>query len=294
MINEFHPPRRLGLILQGGVILVLSLSGGYFFYQATQDPSGLDFLLHMLIALVILTPLPLLAYRLYALLTAVYILRRGGLMMRWGLRREDIPLNEIEWIRPANELGFKLSLPWLRWHGAILGRRQVAELGVVEFMAADTAHMVLVAASEKVFAISPADLNKFAAVFQQINEMGSLAPLEAQSVYPKVFLGRVWEDRLARLLILLGLGIGLALIAVVAVAMTGLETIAWTRPGSTAPAERMLLLPILDGMLWLVDFVFGVYLYRSGGDLRIAAYLLWGSGVAAGALLLTGSFLLIF
>jgi len=294
MNNEFHPPRRLGLILQGGLILVLSFLGGYFFYRATQDPSGLDFMLHMLIALVILTPLPLLAYRLYALMTAVYVLRRGGLMIRWGLRREDIPLNEIEWIRPAGELGFKLPLPWLRWHGAILGRRQVAELGEVEFMAADTAHMVLVATTDKVFAVSPADLNKFAAVFQQINELGSLAPLEAQSVYPKVFLGRVWEDRLARLLILLGLGIGLMLLAVAAIAVPSLETIPWTRLGSTAPAERLLLLPILDGILWLVDLVFGFFLYRSGGDLRIAAYLLWGSAGAAGMLLLTGSLLLIF
>lgn len=274
--------------------MVLLLPGLYFFYRATQDPSGLDFLLHMLIALVILMPLPLLAYRTYALLTAAYVLRRGGLMIRWGLRREDIPLNEIEWIRPAGELGFRLPLPWLRWRGAVLGRRQVPELGEVEFMAADTAHMVLVATSQKVFAISPAELSRFATVFQQVNELGSPSPLEAHSVYPKVFLGRVWEDRLARLLILLGLGIGLALLVVVAVALPGLETITWMSPGSTAPAERLLLLPILDGILWLVDLVFGVYLYRSGGDLRIAAYLLWGSAGLAGLLLLTGSLLLIF
>jgi hypothetical protein len=276
------------------VILALALAGGYFFLRATQDPAGLDFMLHMLIALVILIPLPLFAYRFYALLTAYYVLQRSGLQIRWGLRREAIPLNDIEWIRPADELGFRLPLPWLRWPGAVMGNRQVSELGQVEFMAADTAHMILVATPEKVFAISPADPNRFTAVFRQVNELGSLDPLEAQSLYPKVFLGRVWEDRLARRLVLPGLGVGLVLLAVVAFAIPHLGTIAWTTPGSTAPAERLLLLPVLDGMLWLVDLGFGLFLYRRGADLRIAAYLLWGSSVVTGVLLLIASLLLIF
>jgi hypothetical protein len=294
MENEFHPPRRIGLLFQGSVILALAVAGGYFFFRATQDPAGLDFMLHMLIALVILTPLPLFAYRFYALSTGYYILQRSGLRIRWGLRREDVPLNDIEWIRPADELGFRLYLPWLRWPGAVVGSRQVPELGQVEFMAADTAHMILVATPQRVFAISPADLNKFTAEFRRVNELGSLAPLEAQSLYPKVFLGRVWEDRLARRLMLVGLGVGLVLLAVVAFAIPRLDTIAWTMPGSTAPAERLLLLAVLDGMLWLVDLVFGFFLYRRGEDLRIAAYLLWGNSVATGLLLLIASLSLIF
>jgi hypothetical protein len=293
MENEFHPRRRIGLLFQGGVILALTLTGGYFFVLATRDSSGLDFMLHMLIALVILTPLPLFAYRFYALLTAAYVLERSGLRIRWGLRREDIPLNDIEWIRPADELGFRLPLPWLRWPGAVVGNRQVPELGQVEFMAVDTAHMILVATPEKVFAISPSDPNRFAAEFRQINELGSLTPLDAQSLYPKVFLGRVWDDRLARRLILTGLGVGLALLAVTAFAVPRLGTIAWTSPGSTAPSERLLLLSVLDGMLWLVDLVFGFFLYRRGEDMRIAAYLLWGSSVATGVLLLLASLILI-
>lgn len=294
METEFHPPRRTGLIFQGGLILALVGVGGYFFYRATQEPSGLDFMLFMLIALVIMTPLPLLAYRFYALLTAYYILQRSGLTIHWGLRHEDIPLNDIEWIRPADELGFRLLMPWMRLPGAILGSRKIPELGEVEFLAADTAHMILVATPDKVFAISPVNLNGFTAVFQQVNELGSLAPLDAQSVYPKFLIGRVWEDKLARILILVGLGIALVLLAVVAIAIPRLDTIVWTRPGSTAPAERLLLLPVLDSMLWLLDLFFGLFLYRLGEDLRTAAYLLWGSGVVAGAILLVGALILIF
>jgi hypothetical protein len=294
MEYEFQPLSRVGVLIQIGLILVLAGLGGYFFFLAARDPSGINFLLFMLIALLAFFPLPLLVYRTYALINAVYILRRDGLLIRWGLRREDIPLGEIEWIRPATELGFHLPLPWLRWPGAILGSRRSSELGQVEFMAANLRDMLLVATPQKVFAISPAQRSEFMAVYQRMNELGSLTPIEAQSIYPKVLIGRVWKDPIARALILTSLGIGLLLFALVAFSIPGLTTIPWTELGSTAPAERLLLLPILAALIWFLNFVFGIFLFRRGGDLRIAAYMLWGSALLTGLLLLGGSLLLIF
>jgi len=294
MVYEFLPPRRNGILFQGGVILVMLLAGGYFFYRATLDQTGLDFLLHMLIALVILAPSPLLLYRLYALLNATYTLRREGLMLRWGLRREDIPLSQIEWMRPAAELGFRLPLPWLKWPGAILGTRQVGELGTVEFLSANLARMILVATDKRVYAISPAESNQFLSQFSQMSELGSPVPLEAQSVYPAVLLGRVMEDRLARILILAGFGAGLLHLAAVVIAIHGLDLVLWPGSSDLAPAERMLLLPVLNGMVWLFNLILGIFLYRRGGDLKMAAYLLWGNAILIGILMLIVSLLLIF
>lgn len=294
METEFSPPRRTGILIQGGLILVLLSLGAYFFVTAVQEPSGLDFLMNMLIALIALSPLPVLIYRLYALINGVYILRRDGLMIRWGLRREDIPLREIEWVRPATELGFRLPMPWLSVPGAKLGRRKVAELGQVEFMASDLQHMILVATPNKVYAISPKQVNQFMKLFQQFNELGSLSPIEAQSIYPKVLIGRVWEDRPARLMILISFAIGVLLLAVVFIAIPVRDTIPWTEPGEVAPAERLLLLPILDSFIWLFNLLLGIFLHRRGGDLKIAAYLLWGSAGLTGFLLLIGSFQLLF
>lgn len=294
MEQVFYPPRRTGLLIQGVLILVLSGAGGYFFYIAAQDDSGLDFLLHMLIALVLFAPLPLIIYRLYALINAAYGLRRDGLLIRWGLRREDIPLNKIEWIRPAAESGFRLPMPWLRYPGAILGVRNIPELGRVEFIASDTKHMLLIATPEKIYAVSPQDANQFISFFRQVNELGSLAPIEAQSVYPTVLIGRVWEDPLARWLIITSFGIGVILLAVTAIAVPGLEAIIWTDGEAAVPAERLLLLPILDGMIWLFNLFAGIFLYRRGKDLAIAAYILWESAGFAGILLLIGSLTLIF
>jgi len=294
METEFHPPRRAGLFLQGGLVLVLGMAGGYFFLLAAQDPSGIGFLFNMLVALAIFAPLPLLGYRLGALLAASYILRREGLRIRWGLRREDIPLHQIEWMRPAVELGFRLPLPWLRWPGALLGSRRVPELGAVEFMAADLTHMILVATPDRIYAISPSDPKTFMSQFRKVNELGSLTPLEAQSVYPTVLFGNVWEDRLARRLIIGSLVIGLALLTVVGLAVPGLESIAWVGTSEPAPAERLLLLPILEGIIWLVNLILGVFLHRRGGDFRFGAYLVWSVSALTGLMFLIASLLLVF
>jgi hypothetical protein len=294
MDTDFYPPRKVGILFQGGLTLLLLASGAFFFYRATQDPSGVNFLLDMLIALVLFVPLPVLGYRLYALVNAVYILRREGLMIRWGLRREDIPLSSIEWMRPADEVGFRLPMPWLRWPGAILGRRTVSELGLVEFIGSDVKHLILVATPGKVFALSPENTKAFMATFRQVNELGSLVLIDAQSVYPKVFIGRVWQDRLSRALIIGSFLVGVILLTVVAIAVPGLDVIEWVEPGTTAPSERLLLLPILNGLIWLFNLGAGTFLYRRGGDQRIAAYLLWGTSVLTGVLLLVGSVLLIF
>lgn len=294
MDNKFTPPRTTGILLHSGLILILAAVGAFFFFQATQDPSGVNFLLDMLIALVLFAPLPLLVYRLNALLNAVYILRREGLMIRWGLRREDIPLSSIEWMRPANEIGFRLPLPWLRWPGAVIGRRVVAELGQVEYLSSDVSHMILVATPGRVFAVSPEDVKGFMATFRRVNELGSLTPLNAQSVYPSVFIGRVWEDPVGRWMIAGSFGIGLVLLAGVGIAIPGLTEIAWVEPGTTAPAERLLLLPVLNGLIWVFNLAAGTLLYRRGDDQRIAAYLLWGTSALTGLLLSIGSLLLIF
>jgi hypothetical protein len=294
MKTDFHPPRRSGILIQISLVIALGITGGWFFILATQEASGVDFLLDMLFSLVLFTPLPLFLYRLYALLSAHYILQRDGLIIRWGLRREDIPLQDIEWMRPAKEMGFRLRLPWLRWPGAIIGRRTIPELGLVEFMAADLNHMILIATPEKVFAISPENLSGFMSQFRRINELGSLTPLEAQSVYPTILLGRVWEDPLARLLILAGLGTGLLVLGLVGITLPGRETITWLDPNITAPAERLLLLPVLNGIIWLGNLVIALFFYRSGGAHKIAAYLLWGTAILVSVLLFISTLLLIF
>ncbi len=291
--SHFYPPRRLGLPFQIGMGFVFLAAAGYLFYTGLQAQAGVLFLLYLLGALACLIPLTNLIYRVYSLITGRYQLERDGLRLRWGFRFEDIPLNDIEWVRPAEEiLGLvkgSLPLPWLRWPGSAAGVRQVTNLGEVEYMASQTDSLVLVATQKRIYAISPSDPQAFIQAFERLTELGSLTPLAPVSVHPVFMAGRVWQSRLARILILSALVLGLILLvwAVLAIPTRTGISLGFARgglPEKTGPAERLLLLPVLEGLSFIGSLGLGLYFFRRPTQ-RAVAYMLW-AGCAVQAVLL--------
>ena len=298
---HFLPPRRGGILFQAAAAAILAAAGGFSFASALQAPADRSFLLFLLLSVVFFAPLPLLLYRLYSLLGASYRLERDGLRLHWGLRYEDLPLPEIEWVRPAADLAALvpaqqgrragvLPLPWLRWPGALIGTRSVEGLGVIEFLASDTRGLLLVAVPERIYAISPADPAGFTRAFRRQMELGSLAPIRQRSVYPTVMLSRIWTDPAARILVLAGLGLGLALLAWAGLIIPGRAALSVGFSPSGAPlapssSDRLLLLPVLFGFAYGLDLLAGIYCYRRRA-LQPVAYLLWSSAVLCGVIML--------
>ena len=288
--SVFPPYRRLGLIFHAAAALILLGVAVLVFFQVYQREVGQVFITGVLVSVVLVIPLPLLVYRGYALAQASYALDRDGLRIRWGLRAEDIPLPQIEWVRPANELGFRLQLPFLQWPGAVVGKRKVEGLGPVEFIASDVRSLLLVATPEKVYAISPADERSFVRTYHRIIELGSLTPIPPRSVLPAAFLERVWQDLRARYMIIAGFGLtGLLLVVAILLipvhASVFLGYNAAGQPLDPVSSERLLLLPLLGGVEYFIDLLVGLYFYRLN-DQRLVAYFLWGSSILLPLLLL--------
>ncbi|HZW03756.1 MAG TPA: PH domain-containing protein [Anaerolineaceae bacterium] len=288
--TRYLPPRRAGLVFHA-LATAASLTGGISaLVAALSGAVGTQFVLFLGLGLLLLVPLPLLLYRGLALFRASYNLERDGLRLNWGLRRQDIPLPEIEWVRPAGELGFHLPLPRLHWPGAILGLRTVPELGPVEFMAASTENMLLLATPDRVYAISPEDPRAFIRAFQRAWEYGSLSPLPAYSARPTAFLEQVWQDRLARIPLLVGLVLTLGLVFFVALLIptSGPLSLGFDpsgQPFPPGPPERLMLLPVLAAFTLAINLALGLFLYRLRAR-RPIAYLLWVSSALTPLLLL--------
>lgn len=286
----FDPPRRAGLVFQGSATVILATAASFTLTVALRSPVGLDFLVGVVLATIFASPLPLLLYRIFALLRGYYSLDRDGLRLHWGLRVEEIPLPEIEWIRPAKELGMRLPLPLLVWTGAVLGRRVVENLGPVEFIASDLSKLLLVATSQQIFVISPQETSRFLRAFQDVNELGSLSPISAQSVFPASLLGQVWADRASRALLIASILLGIILLIWVGLAIPShaslpLGFLPDGQPGEGGPPERLLLLPVLEGLILAVDLIGGLFFYRRPGQ-RPLSYLLWGSAALTGFIFL--------
>ena len=149
-VGHFPPPKRFGLILHGIVILVLGGVSAYGILNLTQAQVGPTFVIYLLTSMLAFAPIPLLGYRAYALFRSDYYIDRDSLAILWGLRIEDIPLTDIEWVRPATDLTHPLALPAFRLPGGVLGARRHRDLGLVEFIAADTTNLILIATSKRI------------------------------------------------------------------------------------------------------------------------------------------------
>jgi len=275
MEKEFFPPKRTGF----WVLLVLLLGIIAFFVilgidasRTTQQPR---FTFELLLALMMLIVWIWLVLRLHTLLTTRYTLSRSGLELRWGLRREVIPMPEIEWIRPVSDFKSKLPLPAFSLPGVYFGKKQVAGLGTVDFAATERRQFLLVACHGRYFVISPQEEHIFLDLFERLAELGSLESAIWISEGFGTLWHRVWSDSAARPLILGGLAANAALL-VLAFALASLQpNVTWTTL-ETVPSQRLLLLPLLGLLAWLMDACAGAVFYLREAIEKPMVYLLWG------------------
>jgi hypothetical protein len=279
----FPPDRRRGILLQSAATAFLFIAAAVCLLSAAGLPVGSGFVLLILLGLLFAVPLPFLAYRLYALATAVYALERDGLRLRWGLHTEDIPIQAIEWVRPASDLVLPLPLPRLCWPGALLGAVNVPDLGPVEFLASETATLLLIATPARIYAVSPADSNAFLKAFRRATEMGSIEALPPRSARPAVSLRRVWRDLPARLMIAGGLALSLLVFLAVGLGIGGRVSVSLgftpaRAPLPPVPAAQALLLPFLAASAFVLDFILG-YIFFRRAEQRAIAYVFWLGGL---------------
>ncbi len=297
---SFTPPRLIGLLI--GSLLLTVLLGGAAYGAAQLASAAISpwIVVWVLLPLLGMPLAALVAYRLYGLLTARYRLDRNGFYLTWGLARDQIPLAQLEKPRLVQGLpGRWLPRGGLWWPGCVVGRGAVEGVGRVEFFAATPPQgMVLLTSGERHLVISPPDPMDFMDAFTQAVRLGSLEPIASVSQRPDFLFNRLWADRAARLLILLGLTFSLLLLGYLALRAPGLPgRVAFGfdptgRPDPWAPPGRLLLLPLIGGLCWLVDLAAGVWLYRRDGE-RALAYVVWGAAAFVALLLWGAAFLLL-
>lgn len=299
MENEavFAPHQRKGILVHLSIILALMVGTGMGFYQVAIAETGYGFVLYLLLTLLLLGLLPLVIYRLYALRNASYVIEREGLRLRWGLRRVQIPMDEILWAHLASDLKKPVHLPTVRWPGAVLGTRRQADHVEMEFLCSESSNLVLIAASGRSYAISPVQPEAFIHSFERFIEMGSLSPLPAVSIYPVILARQIWEDRVGRALLFGGLWMGIVLLVWVSLLIPSRQQVYLGfrpdgSPGDQVPAPRLFLLPMVNSFFLVANTVVGLFLFRQE-ESRQTAYLLWGMNILTSILFLGGVFLLL-
>jgi hypothetical protein len=274
----FQPSKRNGLLFHGTLLIALAVLSTWGFFNLSHTTVGENFVTYLLIGLIAFAPIPWIGYRAYALLRAEYILNRDGLELRWGLRDESIPLNDIEWVRPVNDLTHPLRLPSMSVPGAILGLRRHPDLGVVEFIASDLKNLLLVATAKRVYAISPAQPLDFTQTFARAIELGSVTPAQPKSLYPSFIIAQAWENGLIRYLWLASLFLNLGLFVWVSLIIPSYPNIGLGfNPDGTVnavPSVQLIIVPLISTLLALAGWLTGLYYFR-WDKTHTVSFILW-------------------
>jgi hypothetical protein len=287
---RFDPPRRNGLLFHLAVILLLTAVVVVLFTQATLAELGPVFLLYLLGALFLAVPIPLLVNRLYALNRSSYLIERDGIRLQWGFRAEDIPIDQVLWVRPAEDLAEPILLPALRWPGAVVGVQPQGDVGEVEFMASEDQPLVLIGTEERTYAISPGDQNAFLQAFERQTELGSLAPFRPYSAHPRFIFADIWGSPTARAFMVISFVLSLALFIWVGLSIPNYTEVSLGfsprgNPLEPVPAAQLFLLPVLNILLLVGALILSVYFERQQKDHPLALVLWLGSAVTVGLFL---------
>lgn len=283
--GHFPPPKRRGLIVHGSLIFILTIITIVGFINLSNAAVGPVFLISLLVALLAFIPIPLFAYRAYSLWRADYFIDRNSLTIHWGLRIEDIPLNDIEWIRPADDLTNPLNFPPISLPGSLLGIRRHPDLNIVEFLASDSKKLLLIATAKRVFAISPEDPSALAQTFARATELGSLATIEAKSIYPSFVVTQAWQSGLARYLWISGLFLNIGLFVWASLIIPTTPQVNLGQSLESVPASQLIIFPVTSLLLGVAGWIAGLYFYRWERD-RILAFIVWASSTFTNLLFL--------
>jgi len=290
-----------GRLLIGHLLLatLCILLGGISFYLLLGFSSGILSAAGLAVLGVVSLLLPAVAYRIYLLLTAYYgITQAGALSIRFGTRREVIPLEEIEEIRSGGRISDALRKAGPGWLETWQGWTAAEGEETAEWFAPDRGRSLLLLVSKHHrWAISPSDPAGFAQKVADVSARGSLEKVEPISTQPPPFILDILTTRPALAILIggwfLSLSLGILLLAIQTIlppaqpfrfAPSGL-------PSSPGNPSRLLILPIAGGAVWILNAILGWRAWRT--DRRLAAFALWITACAVAAGLWAATILLI-
>jgi len=296
-LRIFYPPKQMGTIIHLLLMVIFSAAGGWGIWGVSKAEVAPQLIPYIALIVLFLATVPYLIYTLYALHRSEYILERGGIKLHWGWRSESLPMEDVDWIYRMEDLETAPHFPIVHWPGAVTGVRRFQRGPEVEYLAAGTNGLVIIASGEKYYAISPNNIHEFLSTFHELTEMGAISPLSSESVQPALILSEVFMIKPILWIIIFGgvLSISLLIWTLRVIPSRDLIFLGFTPTGvphESLDSVRLVLFPILNTTAYLANLILGLFLFRNE-EKRFLAYLLWASSVLVAILFHIGIFFIL-
>jgi hypothetical protein len=290
MANEHFPPRQKSLVYNGVLGIITLLVTLFLLISGSMIEHNILATGMIVLGFLLILPLLLIAYRIFTILTTVYTLNRDYLEITWGLRREVIPMGELDWIHPITDFETPLPLGFTLLKGSYYTEKEISGLGKTQFIATLPEKMVLVKHQQRFLVISPENVESFMENYELLAQMGSLQNVQAESENLKMLWQRVWTDPWARRLLSAG-AISLVLLFVSGLIISlAKQQIVWVSM-EYVPAARAMLMAMIGLFFGLINTFTGLLLYLQDRVAAVLRNLLWGTTVLVNLILI---FALIF
>ncbi len=273
MERVFLPPKTKALVINSILAVLLILIILFFLVYASYIGEGWLAIVFIALGLLLLVPLFVTIYRIFTIITTNYRLTRDALEIKWGLRRELIPLREIEWVHPVSDFQTPLPLPYGKIRASFYDEIDINGLGKTLFVATKPDQMVLIKLSKAYIVLSPEDKEAFTQTFIELSQMGSLESPEAESEDLKMLWRRVIEDKKAKNLLILT-AVSLFVLIAMAVVIVAIDTpVVWVDM-IPVPPTRLFLLALLGLLFSLLNTIFALFLYLQERSGKAIVYLI--------------------
>jgi hypothetical protein len=188
-------------------------------------------------------------------------------------------MERVNWVHHLADLEESPPLPWIRWPGAIIGRRRFQRGPIVEFLASSLRYLVVISAGDGYFVISPRHGDDFIHTYHRLTELGSLTPISEESLQPSLILAEVTGRRPLLALLISGGLLNISLLIWVLLVIPNREVISLGFNPAGIPKEalgsvRLILFPIFSAIAYLANLVMGLILFQNAEN-RSMAYILW-------------------
>ncbi|NLV73808.1 MAG: DUF1648 domain-containing protein [Chloroflexi bacterium] len=274
----WKPDKRLGLLVGGGIVLVISALIIYLGYTIVRLPFSPSMVLIGLFIMLLAYVWGAALYHLLDLLTLSYYLDRSQLAINSLYARTTIPLSSVTGVMEGSQAPAETNFRGVEWPGFIHGRYWLADSTQVGTHSTQPlASQLIVSTPRGTFGISPAEQGAFLAELRLMLSEGSTRVVTEERVRNPVTALPLWGDRWVWAAIALTLALNFALWAFMSFVYGGLPErlpIQYNPSGRVeviGPKSSLLMIPLIGAMTWLVNSLLGMVLHASE---RFAAGLL--------------------
>jgi hypothetical protein len=281
---DFSTPKSRSLVIYGLITAALIAVILFFLISGSTTNQNSLAIVFIIAGLLLLIPLSLTIYRIITIATTVYSITRDALEVKWGLRREFIPIGEIEWVHPVSDFETPLPLGFTLIRGSYYGETIIKGLGKTLFVATAPEQMVLVKLNQAYLVISPEDKEAFTQSYTQLSQLGSLQDVQSESENLRMLWGRVMDDLRAKRF-LIGGAVSLAVLIVSAAVIVAITSqVVWVSMEVVPPA-RLFLLALFGLLFSILNTLLGLFLYLQERTGKTVVYLIWGWSILTNVIL---------